>query len=356
MRVLQGISKHKVLGCLLGTAVGDAIGLPSEGVPKSRLAKLFPPPYRHRLLFGRGLTSDDTEHTCMVAQALIASQGEPEAFARSLARQLKLWMLMLPSGAGLATAKGCCRLLVGLPPERSGVFSAGNGPAMRSALIGLSYGHDLRNMRTLVRASTRMTHTDPKAEQGALAVALAAYVSAGGESPQEFVRVFRDELMDEDGLELLTLIEKALESAAAGQSTEAFAGAMGWGRGVSGYVCATVPIVLHAWSRYPKDYRAAVSSVIACGGDTDTTAAIVGAIVGAGVGPDGIPEEWLSRLAEWPRSVKWMQELAERTAAANDGEEDETPMPVCLPFVLARNVLFFVVVLLHGFRRLLPPY
>ncbi|HLV80345.1 MAG TPA: ADP-ribosylglycohydrolase family protein [Chthonomonadaceae bacterium] len=61
-----------VAGCLLGTAVGDAIGLSYEGLTPGRQRKLFPHVERYHLLFGRGMVSDDTEHTCMVAQALIA--------------------------------------------------------------------------------------------------------------------------------------------------------------------------------------------------------------------------------------------------------------------------------------------
>ena len=70
------------------------------------------------------------------------------------------------------------KLWLGFPATRSGVFSAGNGPAMRAALLGVCYGNDVPRLRALVRASTRITHTDPKAEYGALTVALAAHVAA----------------------------------------------------------------------------------------------------------------------------------------------------------------------------------
>ena len=63
-------SSDAVLGALLGCAVGDAIGLPYEGLSKRRGIRLLGAPDRHRFLFGRGMVSDDTEHTCMVAMAL----------------------------------------------------------------------------------------------------------------------------------------------------------------------------------------------------------------------------------------------------------------------------------------------
>ena len=68
---------------------------------------------------------------------------------------------------------------------------------------------------------------------------------------------------------------------------------MGLSRGVTGFVCHTVPICIHAWLSHPGDYRSAVESVIRCGGDADTTAAITGGIVGAAVGRAGIPDEWV---------------------------------------------------------------
>jgi ADP-ribosyl-[dinitrogen reductase] hydrolase len=91
-------------------------------------------------------------------------------------------------------------------------------------------------------------------------------------------------------------------------------------------------------------------------GDTDTTAAIVGAIVGAGVGPDGIPREWVRRLWDWPRSVAWMQDLA-RAAAGAVAAGKPHPAPRSLPLLgLVRNGLFLAAVLAHAARRMLPPY
>ncbi len=74
-----------IVGCVLGTAVGDALGLPYEGVSRERLPRLLGPPERHRFLFGRGMISDDTEHTCLVAQSLIASGSDVDALARNMA-------------------------------------------------------------------------------------------------------------------------------------------------------------------------------------------------------------------------------------------------------------------------------
>jgi ADP-ribosyl-[dinitrogen reductase] hydrolase len=334
-----------IIGCLLGTAVGDATGLVCEGMPRRRMLKLYPCLDGPRLIGHRGMVSDDTEHTCLVAQALVASAGDPIAFSRQLSHRLRFWLATLPAGVGWATLRATLKLSVGVPPTRSGVLSAGNGPAMRSALLGVCYGDQPDRLSALVRASTCLTHTDPRAEAGAMAVAIAAQISCmAGDSatlPKRY----------------LLALECALDmDAAKGQTTVEFAASIGADKKVTGYVYQTVPVALHAWLRHPKDFRAAILEVIACGGDTDTTAAIVGAIVGAGVGRSGIPSGWLVALWEWPRTVSWMERLGTQLAEVCAGSTPQRALGLPLLPLLVRNVVFTSVVLAHGFRRLLPPY
>ena len=84
-------SSESIIGCLVGSAIGDAIGLPCEGLSKRRQHRLYPNLKGHRFLFGRGMISDDTEHTCMVAQALIVSSGDVSIFTQDLALRLRFW-------------------------------------------------------------------------------------------------------------------------------------------------------------------------------------------------------------------------------------------------------------------------
>jgi ADP-ribosylglycohydrolase len=346
-----------IVGAILGTAVGDALGLPYEGLSRRRGVRLLGEPDRHRFLFGRGMVSDDTEHTCMVAQALIASGGEPDAFGRQLARRFRWWLLGLPAGIGWATLRAILKLWCGFGPTRSGVFSAGNGPAMRSAILGAAID-DLAPLRALVRAATRITHSNPKAEFGALAVALAArharrQASADGAG---YLDELRSALPGGAAAEFLPLMAAAVASASAGESTAAFTEARGWRRGVSGYVFRTVPAAVQAWLRHPRDFRAGVSAVIRCGGDTDTTAAIVGGVIGSAVGKAGIPADWLAGLFEWPRTVAWMEGLGGQLGRALAAGQPARPGRLSAPALLARNQVFLLAVLAHVLRRCLPPY
>ena len=75
-------SRDAIAGAILGCAVGDAVGLPYEGLSRRRGVRLLGTPDRHRFVFGHGMVSDDTEHSCMVAQALCASPTDADEFAR----------------------------------------------------------------------------------------------------------------------------------------------------------------------------------------------------------------------------------------------------------------------------------
>lgn len=227
---------------------------------------------------------------------------------------------------------------------------------MRSAILGAVFD-DTSEMLSFVRASTRMTHSDPKAEYGATAVAFATLFGRSNAivDPANYLTQLKI-LLPADADELIIKLQQVADSVAQLQSTKDFAISQGQERGVSGNIDHTVPIVIHAWLSHPEDYQAAVMSVIECGGDADTTAAIVGGIVGATTGPSGIPDSWLQNVIEWPRSVRWMRQLSSQLAQARRSKEPMKAISINYGAVLLRNILFLFVVLFHGFRRLLPPY
>ena len=115
-------NRAATLGCLLGTAVGDAIGLPAEGLSRTNAEWFCAGGLRHRLAFGRGMFSDDTEHTLMVGVALLKHGDDSAAFQRALGWSLRWWMLALPAGVGLSTARAIGKLWMGFPAAKSGFF------------------------------------------------------------------------------------------------------------------------------------------------------------------------------------------------------------------------------------------
>lgn len=341
--------QERISGLLLGGAVGDAIGLPAEGMSADRIARRWPSELKHRFIFGRGMISDDTEHAAMTAQALIVAADDVVRFRRCLAWKLRWWFLALPAGVGLATARACVRLWLGISPERSGVHSAGNGPAMRSAIIGASFAEHETKRREFVTASTRLTHTDTRAETAALAIAEAAAWIVRGDSQEQFQ--VQLSVLSEDG-EWLRICKLLADGLNDGQSVKQFAETLGLKSAVTGYAFHTVPVALFAWLRHRGNYRETIQSVIQCGGDTDTTAAIVGSLAGCDVGRKNISGEWLDNLKDWPRSKNWIVRVAFRLAEKNR----QQPVRLFWPGIIPRNLFFLATVLVHGLRRILPPY
>ena len=330
----------------MGGAVGDALGLPSEGLSRRRTARLWQGKWRHRLVLGRGMFSDDTEHATMTAASLIEHRDDVQAFSRALARRLRWWLVALPAGTGIATAKAILRLWLGFSPQRSGVRSAGNGPAMRSAIIGVVFADEPAKRREFALASCRITHTDPRAEEAALIVAEAAVLAARGACAQEALTTLEAEIRSDEMRDRWAHLRSGLERRI---SVAEFAEAIGCGKAVSGFAPNTVAVVLYAWLLHRGDFRLAMTEALSCGGDTDTVGAILGGIVGIETGEEGIPREWLNGIADWPRSIDYLRRLSR----AFDG----TVAPAWFwPAILLRNALFLVIVLGHGFRRLLPPY
>ena len=310
-------------------------------------------------MFGRGLCSDDTEHACMTAEALILSQGEDELFSQKLAWRLRFWLLGLPAGTGAATAKSILKLFIGFATQSSGVCSAGNGPAMRSPILGVCYGSDLERLKFLVRESTRLTHTDPKAEFGALAIALAAHLASTSTEPilpNKYIDQLKSLIPDPEAEELFDLLHAATLSAKDGEDASVFADRLGLEKGVTGYIYHTVPVVIQVWLRHQHDFPKAILEIVKLGGDTDTTAAILGGIIGANTGKNGIPKSWIDDLWEWPRSVKWIERLGLVLTKSIESGDAGKPPSLFFPVLLVRNLLFLMIALVHVCRRVLPPY
>lgn len=291
--------------CLIGTALGDSLGLVFEGLKAGRIAKFKPLPLRQRFAFGKGVLSDDTLQSMFVAIAILRHPDSPELAAREFAKMLRAWFLTCPPGIGLSTAKACLKLCFG--SRESGVYSAGNGAAMRAAVIGVLTNSDKRD--EFVEAISRLTHTDPLAILGAKIVAYAVTVT-----PEEFDQArFPDWPFD-----------KPIPST-----------------GPTGYVVHTVNAALKIWRHHPNDIQKAIEAAILMGGDTDSVAAIVGGLIGAKTDlTKAIPDllNWMG----WPLPDEIMS-LSPSTKAS-------------FGRIWLTHAISLPIIIGYGFRRLLPPY
>lgn len=322
--------RGRIAGALLGTAVGDALGLPCEGMSATRIARRFGKLDRFRLLGRTGYVSDDTEQSALVAQSLAKFPADPDRCARAFRRSLVGWFWRLPWGVGLATVRSCFRIMLGF--SRTGVRSAGNGSAMRAAVIGAVFHDRPEQRRQFGEAIARCTHTDDRAVQGALYV---AELAAAG--PDEARKLVSDPLL---GAALDRATELARRSASTSEGAEALK--------TTGYVVHSVPFALFCYLRYGGTPLLAIQECISAGGDTDSIAAILGGWLGARHGEPGLPAPLVAQLHDGPFGPSHLRALA---ASIADGAP---PPRYSWVGALFRNLALYPVILGHGFRRIFP--
>jgi ADP-ribosylglycohydrolase len=252
-----------------------------------------------------------------------AGGWNPAAFARRLAA---FFGEGRDVSAGPGTRAAAMRLLGGAHWSRSGTPApyAGNGSAMRAAPLGLLFGSDIRSMTKATVEQSRMTHLDPRCSAGALAVAGAVSLAATGGPVRngEFLGGIAELTVPIDAS--VTEAIRGLEDWAQLPPAEAarhlhakrldpdYAGE--W-HGISAFVTPSVVWSLYAFLHSPDDYWTTVCTAIVVGGDTDTMAAIAGAISGARLGPGVLPAGLVERLNDrggWGRDP--LTELAHRAA------------------------------------------
>jgi ADP-ribosyl-[dinitrogen reductase] hydrolase len=117
MAAIEISIRDRLPGTLLGTALGDALGLPSEGMSARAVARRFGTVDRFSLLGRTGFVSDDTEQAALVAQSLARHPDDVRLCVRAFRRSLLGWFCRLPWGVGLATVRSCCRIGLGMSPR-----------------------------------------------------------------------------------------------------------------------------------------------------------------------------------------------------------------------------------------------
>jgi ADP-ribosylglycohydrolase len=298
-------------GCLLGQALGDALGFVVEARPAA-VAREY---VEDHLLAGRagrwahpdfpfGQYSDDTQLTRELLLSFEEARGwSPEAYAARLAA---FFGEGRDVGAGPGTRAAARRLLEGTPWQEAGTPApyAGNGSAMRAGPLGLLFTGD-EDLTRAAAEQSGITHRDPRCAAGSVAVATAValatarrrvhaddFLVALAERAAGFDRSVADAVAGLAGWAALPPTAAALHLRAARLDP---AHAEEW-QGISAYVIPSVVWSLYAFLRSPDDYWATICTAIGVGGDTDTMAAIAGAISGARLGPDALPASLLARV------------------------------------------------------------
>jgi ADP-ribosylglycohydrolase len=302
----------QLAGSILGQALGDALGFVVEAQPPE-VAHEYVDQWlrtgraheRSHPQFPFGQYSDDTQ----LARELLLSFRErgswsPAAFA---ARVAQLFHDRRDVGAGRGTRSASLRLLMGVPWSESGTPApyAGNGSAMRAGPLGLLFSEGESVCRA-AREQSRVTHLDPRCAAGAVAIASAVSIAGRRESlnAASFLDEIagcagRDDASVAAGIRGLTdWVTLAPVAAAAHLHESGLDPAHPRWQGISAFVTPSVLWSLYAFLRSPDDYWETICTAVAVGGDTDTMAAMAGAISGARLGVSGLPGELLARLTD----------------------------------------------------------
>lgn len=291
-------------GCLLGLAIGDALGGLFEGQDAEAIRSRCPTVEALVAHPRDGLWyTDDTQMTIGVAEALVA---DGEIIERRL-RGAFVSNYSPSRGYG----RGARAVIEAM--ERGGDYaetaeryfpggSFGNGAAMRVAPVGLVFRSDPSRLREQARLSALPTHRHRLGIEGAVLLATAvAYAS-------RTVRFDRDEFFDEvqsacESDEYRVKLEDAVR-------VDSPATLARLGNGIA--ALESVPTAIASFAMAPESFAEAVGRVILLGGDTDTMAAMAGALSGAYLGLDGLPSRLVGLLEDGHRGRSDLLALARR--------------------------------------------
>ena len=306
--------ERRYSGSLIGQCLGDALGFIVEGEPPEICRKYVEKTLKAgrvgeygRTPFPFGQYSDDSQLARELLQSYAECGGfDPREYARRIA------MIFVENrivGRGRATEQAAWRLAAGVPWDEAGTPSpsAGNGSAMRAGPIGLLFFDDPEEMVRAAHNQGRITHRDPRCSAGAVAIAGAVAMAVrGGEIEAgrflsqlaEWAALFEGSVVDalRQLVEWVPLPPEEVATLVSGIGHNPDYPAEVCG--ISPFVTTSVLWSLYSFLRSPNDYRETVRTAIAVGGDVDTTAAMAGAISGAYLGLDAIPESWARRVTD----------------------------------------------------------
>ena len=291
-------------GCMLGSALGDAIGelafhFPEEG--RLRAAVAAAPVLRY---------TDDTAMAIGLAESLAERGGlDPEHLGRTFHRHFNRepWrgyasgpptIFQMVEKSGL-TYEEAARSLYG------GQGSLGNGAAMRIAPLGLFY-HDAPDLYNQAVAAAALTHAHPLAQDGA-AVQAAAVAMAVRLDPQKpfprdnFLRRLLKLAKTSEIKRKLSLVKTLLKGKVPGPDA-----ARVLGKTVR--IDESLPFAIYAFLSRPHSFEDCLLGAVLNGGDRDTLGAMAGALSGAYLGVTAITALWREKLEN--------QALIERLALA----------------------------------------
>ena len=281
----------RVLGSALGLALGDALGAPFEFLRARNVPDPIPALEQPWLDQPPGSTTDDTAMARNLMRSLATCDGfDPDDL---LERHLE-WFRSEPPDVGTLTGRVLRRIDAGEDAataaqavwnERGPEVSAGNGSVMYCAPLGLAYANRPDRLHELAPALSALTHVDGRCRTAVMAVTLGVAALVRGEAVRDAAALALTSVEDLEGGEELEFLVEAVGGSRAIDGPD------------QGFCLFTAGAAFQAVLR-PGDAETELRRVVALGGDTDTNAAVAGALLGARDGIGGLPTDWLERLRD----------------------------------------------------------
>jgi poly(ADP-ribose) glycohydrolase ARH3 len=303
--------ESKFLGGMIGSALGDAVGELAFRYPQERLL--------HSALDRASLLryTDDTAMAIGLAESIVEKKCIHE---QHLGHRFRVNFEREP-WRGYASGPPTIFYMVGekgIPYSKAakslfrGQGSLGNGAAMRIVAVGLFFS-DAPDLYDQACSSARVTHAHPVGMDGAAVQALAVAQAVTLDPREEFpLEAFIHKEIDMAGTpeirEKMELVEQLVHRDASPESA-----AYRIGRSVA--VHESMPFALFSFLRHPYSFEKCISCAIMNGGDRDTLGAMAGAVSGAYLGIDAIPQSWKDKL----ENRTYLESLATDMARAKEG-------------------------------------
>jgi ADP-ribosyl-[dinitrogen reductase] hydrolase len=281
----------RAAGCLLGLALGDALGTPFDG----RRAHEIPDPIPAFERTWRGLPPGSTTDATALARQLVASLVERNEFdPDDLVARHVAWLRSNPprmdslTRAVLARVTNSERAFDAARAEwdrRGPEISAGNGAVKYAGPLGAGLDGRPRSIAELASTLSALTHFDERSRTACVAVTTAVNALVHGDPPDMALAGALETVADRPG----------------GEELEFLTEAAGTQRHVDGpdrrFCLFAAGLGLQALHR-GGTFEAGLVRVVALGGSTGANAAVAGAILGARDGRSGLPHRWLGRLLD----------------------------------------------------------
>jgi ADP-ribosyl-[dinitrogen reductase] hydrolase len=298
--------RERVVGSVLGLALGDALGAPFEFRRREEIPRPLPAFERRWMGLEPGRWTDDTA----MARNLCRSLAEREGLdTDDLVRRHLEWLATGPPDVGTLTKRVLNRIRDGVPDaaeryvaERGPEVSAGNGSVMYCAPLGAFRATRPELLVDEAPALSMITHWDERCRTACLAVTLAGSALVRGEGHRTAVEDAVGAVLDREG----------------GEELGYLVGEAGRARPIDGpdmgFTLFTAGIALQVAAE-GVGVEEGLRYVVGLGGDTDTNGAVAGALLGASHGRAGLPLAWLDVLVERTEIEAEAEALADAATA-----------------------------------------